>query len=185
MTELPDVFELEPREEAQRLWQGAIEAREGAAEDMISLFEALDLGVRAAESLVIEKLNPIKDEFPATIAIQLERPAPEVDTVEDAIAVPHSLQFTDIVDVVSAQELECVAPGLHRGWEDRRFSCKRSRATAQEALKVTLTGEEQRDLLLLSAYRNRIFRAPPPVRVAPKEVLLAFGTLEAFMERLL
>ena len=185
MTELTDVFELEPQDEAKRLWRGAKEALERAGGDLVSLFEALDLGLRAVEILVIERLSPIKDEFPATIAIQLERPAPEVDTVEDAITVPNSLQFTEILDLLSQEGLACVAPGLHRGWEDRRFSCKRSRVTAQEALRVNLDQKERKDLLLLAAYRNRIFRAPPPVRVAPREILEAFGSLEELVERLL
>lgn len=185
MTDSPEILELGPQEEAERLWQGAMKARERASEDLVSLCQALDLGLRAAEVLVIEKLHPIKEEFPATIAIQLERPDPDVDTVEDAITVPNSLQFTQILDLLSGEELECVAPGLHRGWEDRRFSCKRSRVTAQEALGVTLSETERRDLLLLSSYRNRIFRAPPPVRVAPREILQAFDSLEKLMARLL
>ena len=182
---LPDVFELGPREEAERLWHGASEARQRAGGDLVALFETLDLGLRAAEILVIDRLSPIKEKFPATIAIQLGRPDPEVDTVEDAITVPNSLQFTEILDLLSDEELECVAPGLHRGWEDRRFSCKRSRATAQEALDVTLSADDRRDLLLLSSYRNRVFRAPPPVRVVPREILAAFGSLEGLMARLL
>lgn len=182
---LPDVFELGPREEAERLWHGATGARQRAGEDLVALCEALDLGLRAVEILVIDKLSPIKEQFPATIAIQLGRPDPEVDPVEDAVTVPKSLQFTEILDLLSDEGLECVAPGLHRGWEDRRFSCKRSRATAQEALEVTLSEEERRDLLLLSSYRNRIFRAPPPVRVVPSEILAAFGSLDGLLARLL
>ncbi len=183
--DLPDEFELGPEEEAHRLWQGAREAMGRAEEDLVALCEALDLGLRAAEILVIERLSPIRDEFPATIAIQLERPEPGVDTLEDAVTVPNSLQFTEILDLLSDEELDCVAPGLHRGWEDRRFSCKRSRVTAHEAIQVTLSEKERRDLLLLSAYRNRIFRAPPPVRIAPKEILEAFGSLGGLMEKLL
>ena len=103
---------------------------------------------------------------------------PEVDTHRDAISVPNSLQFTDIVDLLSAEELECVSPGMHRGWEDRRFSCRRSRVSAQEAIGVTLDATERDQLLLLSAYRNRIFRYPPPIRVNTQDVLTAFESLE-------
>jgi len=185
MSTLPDVIELGPREEAQSLWDRALAARGGAESgDLVSLFEALDLGLRALEILVMERLAPVRDRFPATISIQLEIPRPEVDPVEDAITVPNSLQFSEIVDILSEEGLDCVAPGLHRGWEDRRFSCRRSRATAQEALGLALTEKEQRDLLLLSAYRNRIFRAPPPVRVAPMAILQAFGSLEALADRI-
>ena len=184
MGDLPEVLELSPEEEARRLWEGAEEARERADVDLAALCEALDLGLRAVEILVVERLSPVRDQFPATIAIQLERPRPEVDTVEDATTVPNTLQFTEILDLLSKEGLDCVAPGLHRGWEDRRFSCRRSRVTAQEALKVSLEEQERKDLLLLSAYRNRIFRAPPPVRVVPGEILKAFGSLEGLIQRL-
>lgn len=177
MTELPDVIELGPEEEAHRLWRGAEDAWEAASEELIPLFEAIDLGLRAVEILVFEKLQPVKDQFPATIAIQMESPAPDVDPVRDAIQVPSSLGFTAIVDLLSEEELECVSPGLHRGWEDRRFACRRSRVTAGNAIGVSLGEQERAHLLLLSAYRNRIFRSPPPVRVRPAEIREAFETL--------
>jgi hypothetical protein len=56
--------------------------------------------------------------------------------------------------------------------------------TAQGALGVWIGEVERRDLLLLSAYRNRIFRAPPPVRVVPGEILAAFDSLEELVRRL-
>ncbi|MEJ2548443.1 MAG: hypothetical protein P8125_11630 [Gemmatimonadota bacterium] len=105
-------------------------------------------------------------------------PAPEVDPHRDGVTRPRTLQFHDIVDLLSDEELECVSPGMHRGWEDRRFSCRRSRNTAGEAIGVTLDESDQADLLLLSAYRNRLFRYPPPVRVVPGEILDAFVTLD-------
>ena len=67
---------------------------------------------------------------------------------------------------------------MHRGWEDRRFSCRRSRTTAREAIGITLDESDPSDLLLLSAYRNRLFRCPPPVRVEPGEIRRAFGALD-------
>ena len=39
-------------------------------------------------------------------------------------------------------------------------------------------------LLLLSAYRVRIFRYPPPLRIVPEEILDAFPALECFVEKL-
>jgi len=184
MSDLPDVIYLGPEEEADRLWSGAIEARQGAPKSIVSLCESLDLGIRAAEILAIQRLQPIKAQFPATIAIQLDEPEPEVDPLRDAISVPNSLQFTDIVDLLSAEELECVSPGLHRGWEDRRFSCRRSRATAQSVIGVCLKEADRESLLLLAAYRNRLFRSPPPVRLVTADVLGAFENLERLVEGL-
>ena len=185
MTQLADVIELSSNEEAERLWQGALDALERASDDLVSLCEVLDLGLHAAEILTIQLLNPIKERFPATIGLQLELPVPDVDVHRDAINVPKALQFTDIVDLLSAELLECVSPGMHRGWEDRRFSCRRSRVTAQDAIGVTLSAEDQGQLLLLAAYRNRLFRYPPPIRVVPSEILPAFAGLERLVEGLL
>jgi len=185
MTQLADVIELEPEGEARRLWNGALQARAAAADDLVSLYESLDLGLHAAEILAIHLLQPIKDTFPATIGVQLNMPMPEVDAHRDGINVPKVLQFTDVIDLLSAEQLECVSPGMHRGWEDRRFSCNRSRVAAQEAIGVTLSGDEQGHLLLLAAYRNRLFRCPTPVRVVPGEIRPAFTALERLVEGLL
>lgn len=184
MSPLAEVVDLGPKEEARRMWDGAVKARANAGEDLVALCESLDLGLRAAEILVVHRLNPLRDRFPATIALQLEMPDPEVDPQRDGIQVPRALQFHEVIDLLSALELECVSPGMHRGWEDRRFSCRRSRSTAQEAIGVTLSADEQRSLLALAAYRNRLFRTPPPVRVRPRDILEAFGALDRLMEGL-
>jgi hypothetical protein len=185
MNESTAVFELGPEDEAQRLWKGALEARGAASEDLVSLCESLDLGLHAAEILVIQLLQPIKDRFPATIGLQLNLPTPEVDPERDGIHVPNVLQFNDVIDLLSGDTLPCVSPGLHRGWEDRRFSCQRSRMAAQEAIGITLSADDQDQLLLLAAYRNRLFRCPPPVRVVPGDIQPAFRCLERVVERLL
>jgi len=185
MTPSADVIDLGPDEEARRLWARALEAYERSDRDLVSLCESLDLGLHAAEILVIQLLQPIKEQFPATIGVQLSLPQPEVDPQRDGINVPRVLQFHDVIDLLSGEELECVSPGLHRGWEDRRFSCRRSRTTAQEAIGLTLSAEEQERLLLLSAYRNRLFRCPPPVRVVPGEIHSAFTALQQLVEGLL
>ena len=184
MNEMPDIIQLGAEEEAARLWQGAKEAQQTASDDFVSMCEALDLGLRAAEILVTHRLQPVKAQFPATIGIHLDTPSPEVDAHRDAVTVPSSLPFTAVLDLLSGEEMECVAPGLHRGWEDRRFSCRRSRVTAREALGITLDGEEREKLLLLAAYRNRIFRSPPPVRVVRGEIVAAFPALNRLVESL-
>ena len=184
MSPLADVIELGPQEEAGRLWEGALKARAAAGEDLVALCESLDLGLRAAEILTVHLLNPIREQFPATIALQLEMPRPEVEPGRDGIQVPKAIQFNEVIDLLSDPELECVSPGMHRGWEDRRFSCRRSRVTAQEATGVTLGADEQGQLLTLAAYRNRLFRTPPPVRVKPPEILAAFAALDRLVEGL-
>ena len=108
------------------------------------LCESLDLGLRAAEILTVHRLNPIRDQFPATIGLQLEHAGPEVDPHRDGIQVPKAIQFNEVIDLLSDPELACVSPGMHRGWEDRRFACRRSRVAAQEAIGVTLNGQRNR-----------------------------------------
>lgn len=184
MSELPDVIELGPEEEARRIWEGALEARERATGDLAALCGCVDLGLRAAEILALRKMRGVKDRFPATIGAQLETPVPEVDIHRDAVHVPNTLDFTSILDLLSAEGLECVSPGMHRGWEDRRFACRRSRATATEAVGVTLEGDERERLLVLAAYRNRIFRYPPPLRLVPAQILDAWESLERLVAAL-
>ena len=184
MSSLAEVIELGPEEEARRLWGGAMAARARAADDLVALCESLDLGLRAAEILTVHQLNPIRGQFPATIGLQLEMPDPEIDVHRDGIQVPKALQFNEVIDLLSDTELECVSPGMHRGWEDRRFACRRSRVTAQEATGVTLTAEEQERLLTLAAYRNRLFRTPPPVLVKPGDILSAFEALDRLVSGL-
>ena len=111
-------------------------------------------------------------------------PSPEVDPYRDAIDAPRVLGFTDAIDLLSAEELVCVSPAMHRGWEDRRFSCRRSRATAQEAIGFALAAADRAPLLTLAAYRNRIFRLPPPVRLEPAAIRAAFPGLATLVRRL-
>ena len=184
MTMLVDSILLHARTEAERLWRGSLEARGHASEDVVALCEALDLGVRTVEILAVEALQPARDRFPATIGTELEQPEPEVQTHRDAVTVPKSIDFTEILDLLSDEALDCVGPRLHRGWEDRAFSCRRSRALAQETLGVTLGAAEREDLLRLAAYRNRLFRLPPPVRVVPDEIVGAFPALDRLVDKL-
>ena len=184
MSGLAESIVLKPQEEASRLWQGATEAFGQADGDLVALCEALDLGVRAVEILIIQLLQPVKADFPATIGLLLETPVAEVDSFRDSVSVPNTIQFTDMLDLLSAEGLRCASPGLHRGWEDRRFACARSRVTAQAAVGVALDEGQREQLLLLAAYRNRIFRYPPPVRIVPKEILSAFAALESVVGRL-
>ena len=49
---------------------------------------------------------------------------------------------------------------------------------------MTLSEAQRDDLLLLAAYRNRIFRYPPPVRVERARVLQAFDALSSLIQSL-
>ena len=114
MSETSEVILLGAEEEAERLWQGALKAQESASDDFVALCEALDLGLRAVEILVTHKLQPLKDQFPATIGIQLDTPDPDVDPERDAINVPNSLPFIAILDLLSGEEMDCVSIFSHQ-----------------------------------------------------------------------
>lgn len=184
MSDTSEILEIGPREEAERLWRGAREAHGQAGMHLVHLCESLDFGIRAAEILATLALAPVRDKFPATIAMMLESPDPDVDLERDALATPHALGFLHILDMLSADGLDCIARKLHRGWEDRRRSCARSRQLARETLGIELDGPTRERLLRLEAYRNRIFRIPPPIRIRPTEIVEAFPDLERLVEAL-
>lgn len=184
MVETQEAITLSPTEEAERLWNGAVEAFNQPQQSVATICEYLALGLRAAEILVVRKLQPLKGRFPATIGMMLESPDAEIQVYRDAVEVPNSVQFTEALDLLSEEGLDCVGPSLHRGWEDRRFSCRRSRRTALEAVGFSIGEADRERLLLLAACRNRIFRLPPPVRLEPAAIREAFEVLIELIERL-
>lgn len=184
MTEIDAAVTLDAEEEAARLWQGAALAFETAGDDIAPLLESLELGLRAAEIFAFRRLEPERQSFAPAIGALLDSPPPEVEVRRDAIEIPRVLQFTDVLDLLSEESLDCVGPDLHRGWDDRRLSCRRARATARETVGLELSDDERRALLKLSAYRNRVFRLPPPVRLEAREIRDAFPALIYLVERL-
>ena len=184
MSELVEEVVLSPETEAERLWGGAEQAFQKAGESIVDLSQAVDLGVRVVEIMTVRCLQPVMDEFPATITSLLESPPPEVEPERDFLHAPKSLRFIDAVDMLSTAELPCISPQLHHGWEERASSCRRSRGRTRKATGVSLDAKQRDALMLIGAYRNRIFLLPPPVRIIPHEVLGAFPTLVDLVERL-
>ena len=184
MSPLPESILLEPGEEAARLWEGAQSAHARAGESLADLCAAIDLGIRAVEIRAVVRLQQARDQFPATIGAQLATPDPAIDPKRDATETPKVLSFVDLLDLMSGEDLGCVSLRLHTGWEDRRFSCKRSRVVAREQTGLSLDADEREQLLRLAAYHNRIFRLPPPVLVTPGEVMGAYPALVALYDKL-
>jgi len=175
---------LSPGAEAERLWQRASEAFERDRDDLISLIGAFDLGIRVVEINAVRCLQRVRNEFPATIGAMLETPPAIVDAERDFIHPPKSLRFVHVVDLLSQDRMTCVSRSLHHGWEDRRESCRRAREWARKATGFSLAEGEREDLVVLGAYRNRIFFVPPPVRVLPGDIIRAFPTLAEVVNRL-
>ena len=113
MTRLADTIDLGPQDEAERLWSAAVKAQRAATDDLVQLLESLDLGLHAAEILAIHLLQPAKDKFPATIAVQLNMPDPEVDPHRDGIHVPKVLQFTDVGELEDLRDVDAVPVRVH------------------------------------------------------------------------
>lgn len=184
MSEQVESVVLTPDAEAARLWRRAEEAFIRAPGSIAQLCEAVDLGVRVVEIGALNKLQSVHDQFPATIGTLLESLPPDIDTMRDLIHPPKSLTYVDVLDLLSARHLACISPQLHRGWEDRRESCMRSREKAFAAIGFSLDEDERKPLMLIGAYRNRLFSLPPPVRVVPSEVVNAFPSLAVLVDRL-
>ncbi len=184
MIDVNEVLELSAADEASRLWEASKEIYHAAPQDVSAILESLDLGIRAVEILGFHRIEPVRDKFPATIASHLEPPAPDVEVQRDAVEQPRCLGFRELLDLMSEEELPCVARDMHHGWEDRRCACMRGRALTNEAIGFSVGADDREQLLLLLAYRNRIFRYPPPVRIVVSEVVDSFPRLEELVKKL-
>jgi len=178
---LPDVFTLHADEEATRLWQGAQEAYAEAGDRLVALSQCIDLGVRAAELRAIARLREVGEALPQRVRHGLEHEDARIHWYRDALPPEPCFDLRVLLDLVSRPELDCIAPELHGGLGASHFPCERARASAHAALGFSLRGEDRDLLLLLLAYRNRLFRCPPPVEVRKEEVLVAFPALTQLM----
>ncbi len=177
-------FLLSPHAEAERLWSGAQEAFPQARDGIAQLCETIDLGMRVVEILTIECLRKVRQEFPTSVSILLDPPPPNVDPTRDFMHAPKTLSLLDALDMLSDPGLPCISPALHRGWVDRVQVCRELRTNTKRATNLALDATQRDALMLIGAYRNRIFLLPPPVRIVPSEVLDAFPVLSELVEQL-
>jgi len=184
MKTLPEVLVLDAREEAQRLWQGAQDAFLEADRSLVALCESIDLGMRAAELFAVTRLQAMRQGFPEPLRDHLQSQQARIHWYKDALDGVPCVQFRVLLDLMSGPELDCIAVELHGGAGASVFPCERARASAHTVLGFSLTREDRDLLLLLLAYRNRIFRCVPPVEIHKEEVLVAFPVLVQLVERL-
>ena len=185
MNEQIDGILITPEGEAERLWRSAEEALILSSGSFVQLFQAVELGVRVVEIVAVAQLQRVRHRFPATITSLLESPPVEVEPIRDFVHPPRSLRFVDIVDMLSEEDLPCLSQGLHRGWEDRVESCRRTRDIAQSATNMSIGPTERENLTMIGAYRNRLFEMPPTLKVVPADVIGAYPALAIIAERLL
>lgn len=184
MKTLPEVLTLDAQEEASRLWQGAQDAFLLADQSLVSLCECVDLGMRAAELFAVARLQVMKQGFPEALRTHLQSQRPRIHWYRDALDGVPCVQFRVMLDLMSHPELECIAVDLHEKGSGSVFPCERARASAHSVIGFCLTGEDRDLLLLLLAYRNRIFRCVPPVEIHKEEVLVAFPVLVQLVAKL-
>lgn len=161
--------------------------RSGAGRSSQPLEQAagLALALRALQLLCLLRLQPEREKFPATNRALMSVPEPEIEPERDALALPADfLGAIDIIDLLSEQDLDCVAPHLHRGWQDRRRSCAQARDLCADAFGFSITGEERQTLLAALAICNRVFCIPPPVTLEPAAVSAAFAPVLMLIEKI-
>jgi len=160
--------------------------RSGAARSGEPLEQAagLALAMRALQLLCLHRLQPQRDSFPATNRALMAVPEPRIEAGRDALALSADfLGVIEIIDLISGPGLECVAPQLHRGWQDRRRSCAQAREISAGAFGFSITGEERQQLLGALAICNRVFCIPPPVTLDRGAVQAAFAPVLTLIER--
>jgi len=145
----------------------------------------LELAYRAFHLLALGTLEKVKAQFPATNQALMAVPDAAIEVGRDALVHPADfLAPVDILDLMSEDGLPCVAPHLHRGWQDRQRSCLHARQVAAGAFGFRLGTAERSALLAGLAICNRIALVPPPVVLEPSAIRAAFDAVLPAIERL-
>lgn len=146
---------------------------------------ALSMGLRAAQLLAFQLLSGVRDQFPATVQALMSRPQPVLDVHRDAQASPDdTLSLVNILDLLSAEQLLCISPEMHRGWQDKKQSCREARQISREAAGFSLDSLDRAGLLAAVALRNRLLRMPPPAIVDPETVRSTLESVFGLVMRL-
>jgi hypothetical protein len=156
-----------------------------AADDPFELAEALGMAVRAAHVLGQAHLLKIEQELPAGVQSMMELPETSLDAGRDAFVEPLDyLSFVDILDAISDDNLECVAPHLHRGWQDKKESCRNARRATKSSVGFSIGFSFRESLLQAAAIYNRVFLVPAPVELEINAVKTAVSSVLQLIENL-
>ncbi len=154
-------------------------------EDPLAQTTALEFCFRAAFLLAFERLRAVREEYPATQQTLMADPDPAIVGVRDALTdVSDFISGRDLIDLLSATELPCIAPRLHRGWQDRTRSCQEARRVSLGAIGFALDAEERERLLDGLGICQRVLRVPPPFDLLGSEGQAVFGPLLGWIARL-
>jgi ribosomal protein S12 methylthiotransferase accessory factor YcaO len=161
------------------------ESGAGRAENPLDQAAGLQQAYRAFHLLILDRLYPIKDQFPVTNQALMAVPNATIDPVRDSLAHPADfLAPIDLIDLISDEGLPCVAPHLHRGWQDRTESCRHARQLSSSVVGFSIDREEREALLAGLAVCNRVSVLPPPLELEPESVHRAYGPVLRLIERL-
>lgn len=156
------------------------------SDDPLEVALAIAQGLRVAQLLALNPLLDAIDEFPATIQALLVLPEPALNPSQDIkVEEQDVLRFIDILDLLSDEREECIAPWLHRGWQDKSQSCRDARRLARAQVGVSLDAPFRKLLLKAKAICNRVFMVPPPVRIDLVQARSALAGLLRLIEMLL
>ncbi len=170
---------------AERLLKSLVDSRAAASNHPIEIAHAIGIGIRAAHLLGIEHIKSVSHDLPPSIQALMDLPEANMDPERDAfIESREYIGFIELIDILSTQESECVAPHLHRGWQDKVQSCREARKTAHKVVGNVIVTNQRESLLLASATYNRVFLVPAPVQLIPAKVRTALASIIGLIERL-
>ncbi len=160
------VIDLDSKVVAETLLASLAEAKLAASGSDLDVAQAIAVAIRAAHVLGVEQLGAISESFPASIRALLTVPEPTIDVSRDAaLEVQDSCAFIDLFDLLCDEDLPCLAPRLHRGWQDKTQSCRDARRLTASVVGFSIDGEFRHSLLGAVAITNRVFMVAPPVRL--------------------
>ncbi len=176
---------LSNRAIAKSLLESLDAKRIANTDDPVEVGRAVGVLIRAAHLLGVEALQTVAHAFPASIQGLLIQPEANIDVDRDAfIGDEDFIDFVDLIDILCEEQSECVAPQLHRGWQDKTQSCRQVRSIACKAVGYSI-GERLRESLLHAvSIQNRLMRVPAPVQLSTGKTRDALASLLDLIEHL-
>jgi len=176
---------LDAQQLAEQLLTGVERGGLAASDDPIDVARAIRLCLRAAQALAFQLFEAVRDDYPVTIQALMATPETGLDVDLDARIDPTELLgFVELLDMLSDSGLSCIAPRLHRGWLDKKQSCREARLVSTGRAGFALTGGEREDLMLGLAVTNRVFVVPPPFEGEAERWKRALPPMLNLVERL-
>lgn len=155
-----------------------VAARVDAGEQAIDVAIATELCFRVMTILAQSALEDAREDYTVALQAMMHTPNAAIDEERDALVDERDfLGCLDVVDMLSAEGLDCVAPRLHRGWQDRHQSCRQARQVSTDRLGFSLAASERAAIVAAWGVCHRVMRVPPPVSFTARDLLRNRGPL--------